>query len=39
MMKVGPGCTIGLQLHVTLKHTKGMADMKSQEFLGMVDTG
>jgi hypothetical protein len=39
MRKLGPGCTIGLQLHVTLKHTEGMANMISQEFLGMDDTG
>jgi hypothetical protein len=38
MMKVGSGCTIGLQLHVTMRHTEGMADMQSQEFQGMADT-
>jgi hypothetical protein len=32
MMKVAPGCTIGLQLHVTLRHTEGMDDMKIQEY-------
>jgi hypothetical protein len=32
MMKVGLGCTIGLQLHVIMRHTKGMADMEIQEF-------
>jgi hypothetical protein len=32
MMKVGLGCMIGLQLHVTLRHTEGMNDMKSKEF-------
>jgi hypothetical protein len=32
MMKVGPGCMIALKYHVTLRETKGMADMKSQDF-------
>jgi hypothetical protein len=27
-MKVGPGCTVGLQIHVTLTHTEGMVDIK-----------
>jgi hypothetical protein len=31
MMKVGPRCIIGLQIHVTVRHTKGMGDMQSQE--------
>jgi hypothetical protein len=31
MMKVRPGCVIGLQHHVILRQTKGMADMQSQE--------
>jgi hypothetical protein len=31
IIKVGPGCLIGLQLHVTLRYTEGMADMKIQE--------
>jgi hypothetical protein len=31
MMKVGPGCVIGLQHHVILRKTKGMANMESQE--------
>jgi hypothetical protein len=31
-MKVGPGCMVGLQIHVTLRYTKGMDDMESQEF-------
>ena len=32
IMKVGAGCTIWLQLYVTMRHTEGMADMQSQEF-------
>jgi hypothetical protein len=33
MMKVGPGCKVGQQLHVILRFTcKGMVDMQSQEF-------
>jgi hypothetical protein len=32
MMKVGPGCMIGLQYHVILRQTEGMDDMQSQEF-------
>jgi hypothetical protein len=32
MMKVGPGCMIGLQYHVTMRQTNGMANMQSQEF-------
>jgi hypothetical protein len=32
MMKVGSGCMIGLQYHVILRQTEGMADMQSQEF-------
>jgi hypothetical protein len=32
MMKVGPGSMIGLQYHVSLRQTKGMDDMQSQEF-------
>jgi hypothetical protein len=40
MMKVGPGCEVGQQLHVILRFTcKGMDDMQSQESLGMVDIG
>jgi hypothetical protein len=32
MMKVGPGCVIGLEYHVILRQTEGMADMESQGF-------
>jgi hypothetical protein len=32
IMKVGLGCTVGKKLHVTLRYTKGVADMQSQEF-------
>jgi hypothetical protein len=32
MRKVGPGCAIGLQIHVILRQTEGMDDMQSQEF-------
>jgi hypothetical protein len=39
MRKVGPGCTIELQLHVILRQNEGMADMQSQDFRGMADTG
>jgi hypothetical protein len=39
MMKVGPGCTIGLHLHVTLRHIEGMANMQSEYFLAMANTG
>jgi hypothetical protein len=27
IMKVGPGCMVGLQLHVTSRYTEGMADI------------
>jgi hypothetical protein len=30
---------IGLQIHVTLRHTEGMTNMKSQEFQEMANTG
>jgi hypothetical protein len=32
MMKVGPGCMIGLKYHVILRQIEGMANMQSQEF-------
>jgi hypothetical protein len=32
MRKVGPGCVIGLEIHVILRQIEGMADMQSQEF-------
>jgi hypothetical protein len=32
IMKVRLGCMVGLQLHVTLRHTEGMVDMQSKEF-------
>jgi hypothetical protein len=35
MMKVGPGCIIKPQYHVTMRQTEGMANMKSQEFRGV----
>jgi hypothetical protein len=31
MMKVGPGCMIGIQYHVIMRQTEGMFDMQSQE--------
>jgi hypothetical protein len=39
MMKVGLGYDIRLQYHVIMRKNKGMADMQSQEFRGMADTG
>jgi hypothetical protein len=39
MMKVGPGCMIRPNYHVILRQTKGMANMKSQDFLGVANTG
>jgi hypothetical protein len=30
MRKVGPGCLLGLQIHVILRQTEGMADMQSR---------
>jgi hypothetical protein len=32
IMKVGLRCMLGLQLHVTLRYTEGMVEMKIQEF-------
>jgi hypothetical protein len=32
MRKVGPGCMIGIQLHVILRQTEDMDDMQSQDF-------
>jgi hypothetical protein len=29
MMKVGPGCMIGLKYHVIMRLTEGIADMQS----------
>jgi hypothetical protein len=32
MMKVGPGCKVGQQIHVIMRYIEGMTNMKSQEF-------
>jgi hypothetical protein len=32
MRKVGPGCTIGVHLHVTLRHTKVWSTCKVKSF-------
>ena len=39
MMKVGPGCMIRQKYHVIMRQIEGMADMQSQDFWGVVETG